>query len=118
VKCRSEQQIQKSILDHLAWRGLPELFAFHVPNGGYRPAVEAKIFKSLGVIPGVPDVLILYRGRLHALELKTKGGRLTETQRRTHEDMRRAGAFTATCYGVDDALLQLETWGLLRGDAQ
>jgi hypothetical protein len=118
VRDRPEQQIQKSILDHLGWRGLPELFAFHVPNGGYRTAVESKIFKSLGVIPGVPDLLILYRGRLHALELKTKGGRLTETQRRTHEDMRQAGALVATCYGVNDALLQLEAWGLLRGDAR
>jgi hypothetical protein len=41
-----EQQIQRAVLDHLRWRAVPGAFAFHVPNGGWRSAVEAAIFKS------------------------------------------------------------------------
>jgi hypothetical protein len=33
----------------------PGVFAFHVPNGGYRRPIEAKILQGLGVVPGVPD---------------------------------------------------------------
>jgi hypothetical protein len=35
-------------------------------------------------------------------------------QRDCHERLRRAGAEVATVYGLDEALEQLESWGLLR----
>jgi hypothetical protein len=109
-----EAQLQRSVLEHLHWRGVPGLFAFHYPAGGWRSPVEAAIFKSLGVVAGVPDLLILYQGRLYALELKTVHGRLTATQSETQERMRAAGATVTTAGGIDAALECLEAWGLLR----
>jgi hypothetical protein len=109
-----EQQLQKAVLEHLAWRGVPGLFWFHVPNGGYRTAIEAAIFKSLGLIAGVPDLLLVHDGRLYALELKVRGGRLSPTQAEVQERMRQASAIVAVATGIDEALAYLELWQLIR----
>jgi hypothetical protein len=114
---RPEQQIQKSVLSHLAWRAVPGVWWCHYPAGGWRSPIEAAIFKSLGVVAGVPDILIVHCGQLYALELKAAGGRLTDIQSDTHAAMTQAGAIVATAHGVDAALAQLVAWGLLRPDA-
>ena len=111
-----EQRLQKAVLEHLAWRGVHGLFAFHYPAGGWRSPVEAAIFKSLGVVAGIPDILIIYDGHCFALELKTARGRLTPTQAETQTKMRAAGATVATAVELDAALEQLEQWGLLRSN--
>jgi hypothetical protein len=113
---RREQQIQRAVVDHLRWRGVPNLFVFHYPAGGWRSAIEAAILKSLGTVAGVPDLLIVHYGQLYALELKTEYGRLTQTQIDTQARMRAAGATVATAVEIDAALKQLTTWGLLRPD--
>ena len=114
-RARLEQQLQRSVLAHLGRRGMPGLWWCHVPNGGYRGAIEAAIFKSLGVIAGVPDLLLIFSGKTYGLELKAaKGGRLSPAQIRTQEQMRQAGAIVATVTGIDEALQQLESWGLLK----
>jgi hypothetical protein len=113
-RARPEQQLQKAVLEHLAWRSVPGLWWCHVPNGGFRTAVEAAIFKSLGLIPGVPDLLLIHRGQTYGLELKAQGGRLSSTQIETQERMRQAGAIVETATGIDEALAYLELWQLLR----
>jgi hypothetical protein len=116
IRRRPEQQLQKAVLEHLAWRGVPGLFVFHYPAGGWRSPIEAAIFKSLGVVAGVPDILILHERRLFALELKTEHGRLTPIQVETQARMHIAGAMVAVAIGLDAALEQLERWRLLRPD--
>ena len=111
---RPEQTIQRAIFEHLRWRGAANIFAFHPPNGGWRSPIEGAIFKSLGVVSGVPDVVIIKDGRIYALELKAASGHLTETQRETIERMKSAGAEVAVAYGIDEAVAQLAEWGLLR----
>jgi hypothetical protein len=112
---RPEQQVQRALFEHLRWRGSNKAFAFHVPNGGARSGVESAILQGLGVVGGVPDVLVVSRGRLYALELKAPGGRLSPVQKSVHEAMRAAGAEVATAVGLDDALHRLEAWNLLVG---
>jgi len=114
---RPEAAIQRAVFQHLRGRGATGLFAFHVPNGGYRRPTEAAILKGLGVVAGVPDVILIHRGRCYAMELKAEGGRPTETQLATIAAMEAAGAFTAIAQGLDRALAILEAWGLLRGRA-
>jgi VRR-NUC domain len=65
--------------------------------------------------PGVPDIIIVHQGRAYAIELKTETGRLTEVQAEAIAALERAGAFTAVCRGLNDALRRLEEWNLLRG---
>jgi hypothetical protein len=118
MPCRCpEDAIQRAVFEHLAVRGVPRLFAFHPANGGYRRTVEAARLKGLGVRPGVPDVVAIHRGQVFAIELKSEGGRATNTQLQAIEHIRAAGGHAQVCYGLDCALAVLEGWGLLRGRA-
>src|SRR5262249_6832631 len=102
MRRQPEAQLQKAVLEHLAWRGVPGLFAFHPANGGWRSPIEAKILKGLGVVPGVTDIIVIHGGHCYALELKTESGRLTPIQIETQERMRAAGATVATATGLDE----------------
>jgi hypothetical protein len=114
---RPEAAIQRAVFQHLRARAAPGVFAFHPANGGYRKPIEAAILKGLGVVAGVPDVIVIYQGLCFALELKAEGGRPTDKQLATIAAMEAAGAFTAIAEGLDRALACLEAWGLLRGRA-
>jgi hypothetical protein len=108
VSRRAEQQKQKAVIEHLAWRARPNVLAFHVPLGGYRRPVEAAILRSIGVVADIPDLLIVHSGQLYCLELKSERGRLSPAQIKTHEQLRAAGATVATAVGIDQAIQQLE----------
>lgn len=112
---RAEQQIHKTVVDHLRTRGTTGLVFFHPSNGGWRSPIEAKIFKSLGVRAGVPDLILLHESKPYALELKAEGGRPTPAQVEFINEWRAAGGRAAVCYGVDEAVHMLEDWGLLKG---
>jgi hypothetical protein len=68
-------------------------------------------------VGGVPDLILIRDGKTYGLELKADGARLTPVQRMAHVLMRAAGAEVAVAVGLDGALRQLESWGLLRGRA-
>jgi hypothetical protein len=109
----AESAIQRAVFQHLAARGTG--FAFHVPNGGWRSPIEAKILKGMGVRPGVPDLVAIKDGLPFALELKAEGGRLSAAQGEALEAMRAAGADAGVAHGLDAAIRWLELRGLLRG---
>jgi len=50
---RPEDAIQRAVVQHLRARAVPNVFAFHPANGGYRKPIEAAILKGLGVVAGV-----------------------------------------------------------------
>ena len=110
-----EQNIQRQVFLHLRTHGTPSVFAFHVPNGGYRKPVEAAIMKGLGVRAGVPDVIAIHEGRVYGLELKREGGRTTPKQLEAVAQMEAAGAYCCVAEGLDRAIECLEAWGLLKG---
>ena len=112
---RPEQDVQKAIAEHLRLRRAPGVYWFHPANGGYRKPLEAAIMKSLGVTAGVPDLICIREGKTYGLELKAPNGRLNESQRTAHEEMKAAGAEVAVAVGIDQALEWLEGWGMLRG---
>jgi len=110
----SESQIQIAVMEHLRLRALPGVVAWHVPNGGSRSKAEAGRFKAEGVVPGIPDINILWAGHFYGLELKAEKGRVSPAQQDMHEQMTAAGATVAVAYGLDAAIRQLEAWGVLR----
>ena len=112
----TEAEIQKAVIQNLLRRSEPKVFWFHVPNGGKRSWSEGKSFKAMGVIAGVPDILLIKDGEIFGLELKAAGGAVRPSQRLAHAAMQEAGAKTAVAKGLDEALITLEVWGILRRD--
>jgi hypothetical protein len=94
-----EESLQVSIAEYL-WRVHPGVVWWHTPNGGGRSAREGAVFKRMGVVAGVPDLaLIGAGGRLILVELKARGGRVRESQRKF---MARAEEEGALCFVVRD----------------
>jgi hypothetical protein len=113
----NETQIHKAVVQNLVRRGEPNVFWFHPANGGKRSWSEGKSFKAMGVVAGVPDLIILKGGECFALELKAPGGRIQPSQRLCQAAMQDAGVKTATAKGLDEALITLEVWGILKRDS-
>lgn len=112
-RAQPEAQLQRAVIEHLGWRAPPDCFYFHPANGGYRSRIEAAILSGLGVVAGVPDVIIVYRGCVFALELKAAHGRLSAAQLACHDRLRRAGAIVGVADNIDAALAWLDQYGLL-----
>jgi len=110
----NEELIHKAVIQHLLLRAEPGTFWFHPANGGKRSMREAKSFKAMGVVAGVPDLILIKDGHVYGLELKAAKGRLSPAQRATQEAMHDAGVLIWVAKGLDEALYALEFWGLLR----
>ena len=109
-----EAQLQRSLVDHLRWCARADVWWAHIPNGGARTAIEGAIFKSLGVQPGAPDLLIVRAGQALFIELKAPGRKLSPLQVECHEALRRASATVETFDNIDAALAFLKRLGVLR----
>lgn len=104
----------------------PDLLAFHAPNGGKRPqtmvsrkgvikpvAAIGALLKRQGVVPGVPDWVILqpsgpYAGLL--VELKIANGRLSKEQKSFLAKAEASGYKTAVAYNIEQFIKIVETY--------
>lgn len=76
----SESAVQRALLDWFAWV-LPDAVVFAVPNGGKRDKVTAAKMKREGILPGAPDLIVVWRGMVLFIEVKTQIGRLSVAQK-------------------------------------
>lgn len=77
--------------------------------GHGRPGrLQSAIQKGMGVKPGVPDIMILDAGRVIFIELKAKGGQLSEAQKACHPLMRQAGAAVYVARSLEDVVSALD----------
>lgn len=84
-------------------------YGFHVDAGGNKTVGEAAQSKRLGVLAGVPDLVIpLPEGKTLWLELKTMKGRLSQRQKDYHAMLEEYGHEVRTAYGLQDALAILD----------
>lgn len=69
-----------------AWNYLPQTryCLFAVPNGGRRDQIEAGRMKATGTLAGIPDLLLIWEGKVIGLEFKTDRGRLSDAQVKCH----------------------------------
>ena len=65
---------------------------------------------------GVPDIICCYKGRFLGLECKLPGGRLTKLQKRTIEQINRAGGVACRVESVEDVKRVIECVDLERSD--
>jgi hypothetical protein len=114
----TENQIQRAVFAHIRQRGAPGTFGFHPRNGGQDQRRLAGANSALGVISGVPDVVVIKGGVPFALELKTATGKLSPEQVWVLDLMRAAGCDVGCAHGLDAAIQWLEERGILRGKIQ
>ena len=97
---------------------LPDAMVFHVPNGGLRSKAEAGKLERMGVVAGIPDILVWTRGGLTlAFEVKTSRGRLSPDQRAMHEWMRSAGFRVAVVRSINETREALKVWRIWTREA-
>ena len=86
---------------------LPELALLHsIPNGGKRNIREAARLKKEGALAGVSDVFLpVARGGYHGLyiELKVKGGAVSQSQKWWIAETTKQGYLAKVCYGWVEA---------------
>ncbi|MDA8052028.1 MAG: VRR-NUC domain-containing protein [Rhodospirillales bacterium] len=98
--------MQRALAELLARRLGPGVWWTMVDAfGPFRPWIVA-LRRARGIRSGVPDLLLLHRGRLTAIEMKTSAGRLTESQKTMRPELLAAGARWFCCYSVE-AVLQV-----------
>lgn len=74
------------------WLRENDILFFHVPNGGNRSKSEGARFKAMGVLAGVPDLVILLPNAVTLfIELKTKKGSLSKAQKLLHPKIKTLG---------------------------
>lgn len=113
---RPEQELQKAVYKYIRYVA-PKVLCFHVPNGGKRSKVEAGIFKAMGVMPGVADLLLFwnhsYSPQMAAIELKAGKGKLTEHQEEFARRWMVLGGKWVCAKSIDDVEAYLKLWGAI-----
>lgn len=112
----AEAQLHIAIVNLLKATAQPGVTWFHVPNGGKRTPREAATFRAMGVLAGVPDLIIMQPGgTVRFIEVKTMNGRVSEQQMEFFDNARRAGFECSIVRDLDDAVKVLSHWGAIRG---
>lgn len=106
----TERKIHRSVIEWMKQVRTADWFFFHVPNEGLRSPKTGKFFKLLGMVPGIPDLVIVFDAQAFFIELKKEGGKVTETQDDCHERLKRAGARVAVCRSIEDVRETFQTW--------
>jgi hypothetical protein len=112
---RPEHKLQCEVVAYWAVHGRPDLKLFAVANGELRHPSVALRLKAEGVRPGVADLcVILDGGRTGWMELKAKGGSMSDEQKGFARTVQINGHYWALVRSVDDAAYALAAWGALK----
>jgi hypothetical protein len=118
ISGQSEHSLQLEVLRHLRTYGRRDLNWFAIPNAGKRSLRYGARMKSEGMQSGVADICImLERGRVAWLELKTRRGYQTDEQHGFEAKCLRLGHPYCLARTLDEAVGFLRSMGVLRGRA-
>lgn len=112
----SETAIQQHLIKLLNSYARPDIEFHHVPNGEQRNKKTARRLKSMGVQPGVADLMFLIDGQSIALELKSGKGKQTKAQADFQERFERAGGLYILANGINEAVKALIDIAAFRGN--
>lgn len=90
---RIEEYLQGACVTYMNMQ-YPNILCIHIPNGGLRDKHTGKILKTIGVVAGAPDLFIFKPNRDYhglAVELKTKGGKMTPKQKAFKDKLENSG---------------------------
>ena len=117
-----ESDIQKDIVHYLKWNKIRHfsianeqtvkiLKMFKIPDK-VSFAVYGKV-KSMGLLPGAPDLAIIPGGgKTYYIEVKKPGEGLTHSQPEVHEYLNEQGYNVAIVFSLDGAIAALKKWGI------
>lgn len=110
-----EYVLHRHIVAVLAY-ALPGVKWWHTPNEGKRSRVAGGILKSMGMTAGVSDFLFCIppHGKTAALEIKAKGNKPTDLQKKFLDDIRSAGGLAGWTNDFDEACRLLKEWRIIR----
>jgi hypothetical protein len=115
-RAKPEHELQKEVARALRIMLPREAFITAIDHAHKANALTGAILRGRGAVSGLPDLWIIWRGQSYMIELKRKGGRVSDTQQLCHELLRRAEARIAVCHSLDEALDAVTGWGIpLRG---
>jgi hypothetical protein len=107
-----EDELHHAALKLLRMALPDDALVFHCPNGGARTVQAGARMKALGTLAGIPDLLIVWRGRLFCLELKSSVGRRSAVQIATHDRLQAAAVPVATCASIEAVIDALAGWAI------
>lgn len=99
-----EADLQRACVRYMQLQ-YPQVICFHPANGGYRSKVEAAIFSGMGVLPGIPDLVICQpAGNSGALFVELKAGRngTTDIQEAVIGKLKLSGYQVAVVRSLDE----------------
>lgn len=73
---------------------------------------RGKTLKDMGLNPGWPDIQLLWRGKLIVMELKAKGGALSDPQKDTRTLITAQQGLWKECRSVEEVVEFLEMIGI------
>ena len=112
---RHEDVLQKAVVSFLRL-ALPEgAVLFHIPNGGPQTDFQRMRLALMGVLPGMPDLGLVWRGKPIFIELKAPKGVVSDTQYEVHTALILAGAVVFVARSVDEVAAFLDQIMPLRG---
>lgn len=113
----SEADIQRAAVKWFQLALHPNVIYFAVPNGEQRNIVTASRLKGQGVMRGVADLILLYRGRALCIEMKIEGGRQSEPQRVFEAKCIFQGIAYEICRSIEDVIEACKRHGVpMRSD--
>lgn len=108
----SEEQLQIQVAEFLDL-ALVNAVWWHTPNGGKRSKAVAGKMKAAGQKAGIPDILILHEGSLHAIELKVPGNYLSSAQKAMKDRLEVHGLTNfEICRSLDEVQATLMAFGI------
>ena len=90
----------------------PDCLFWHTPNGGARDPREAQRLQEMGVVPGIQDILILWNGRLHGIELKFGKNKQSEEQIAIEAIFDAQGVPTGVAYSLEEVVALVRGFGI------
>ena len=107
-----EEDLQRDVVQFLRWALPDDAVAYHVPNGGPRHTKVAQRLVGQGLRAGIPDIAIVWCGRALFIELKTRTGVLSASQKQMHKKLTYCGAAVMVCRSQGDVEAGLRECGV------
>lgn len=108
---RPEQALQRAVARYLDLALPDDAWWTAIPAGGGGRRRGA-ILKGIGYQAGTPDILIVWKGAAHWIEMKAPRGKVSAEQKAVMAELAACGSPCEVCRSLEDVDCALRGWGL------